>query len=116
LGGFSFSAPGSYQITVADCCLTGDAFDVWLNGVFAFATPSVVVGGPTLSSADWVVGAGSYIVDIFVRDNPYAYGAGYLTIGATDLPLSTPEPGSIVLMASGLLVLAGAGKIRRIMG
>jgi hypothetical protein len=118
LGGFSFMAGGNSLIHVEDCCLYGDAFDIWINGAFAFATPSVPTDGSAgYSMADWVVGPGSYIVDIFVRDNPWGSGGAYLSIGPTTNPVSVPEPGSIVLIASGLFVLAGAGKMRRrIMG
>jgi hypothetical protein len=68
------------------CDSTGQAYDCWTNTGVAFAgtAESVVFGG-----------AANYI------------GFADVTLGASSVPSAVPEPGSIVLLGSGLVGLAG---------
>lgn len=113
-----FFATGPATIKVTDCCLAGDQFTLYDNGILLGTSSFVPIGpgdgcpnadacyaDPLYSHGAWLVGAGVNDITIFMAASPYGSGGAYIEATAT------PEPGSIILLTSG--VLGAFGVIRR---
>ena len=119
---FTLTAPGTLQVT--DAFIFGDTFSVFVNSVLAFTTGGGTQTGPTTSDPDLafsgtgydhgfiVLGAGSYSVDIFTLATPNSSGGGAY-VQVLDATSQVPEPGSLSLLALGLLGLAAASRGKR---
>lgn len=82
---------------------------VWLNGNFLFG--ATAGGGANINEYDIDVaslGAGSHSLQILLADHGGATGY-VISVDATGLPVSVPEPGSLLLLVSSLL---GLGFVR----
>ncbi len=101
---FSVPQTDGYWVTITDCCLTGDYYATWVDGVYLGTTPYVPIGGPTYSSGEFydVLTAGSH--NLQIQDQTlFAQPAGaYYSI-------STPEPSTWVMMGLGFAALGFAG-------
>jgi len=113
--------PELLTVDVQDCCLVGDVYGVTINGAPMGITTPVPLYGPSLSTGSFSahVGAGWSFVTIDDTLLSYIgfadpYGGGIVPGNFSPAGLSeqiysstTPEPGSLMLMGSGLLGLAG---------
>jgi hypothetical protein len=118
---------GTLIITVTDCCLVGDVYEVILNGTSLGWTSEVSIGGPTNSMGVFYapIGAGMFSVDVWditisyigspspfgggIVDNFYSPAGGYLTVELEAIP----EPGTWMLMSAGLAGLVAFSRRRK---
>jgi hypothetical protein len=126
-GPVTFVAPstGTLVATVTDCCIVGDVYQAFLDGVSLGFTSPEAVDGSTPSSGTFtapVIGGTSHTFDINDQilsyiGSPWLYGG---TAGTSFTPAGlfvtlvdvqqTPEPASLGLLSSALL---GFGFLRR---
>ncbi len=109
---FSLATGGILQVT--DAFSFRDKFDVWINSVLAFTTgggsytggftenPDVAFSGGGYDKGSAILSAGNYSVDIFTNDA--WHGGAYVQVLVGNV--GVPEPGTLGLMALGLLGLA----------
>ena len=99
----SFLLPGTsaMEIWYTDCCLPGDSYQLFADGVSLGLTPVSPPFGPTLFTAQ-----GGQVITIEMP----VFGGG-LPAGSSIYTV-TPEPGTILLMATGLLGLGVAMRRR----
>lgn len=135
--GFSFSSlTQRIRLRVTDVGFSGDAFDIFSNGVRILGTPDVTGGVDTgifdpgiafmtagLSSAERLLDAGTYTFMVVLRTagSGFNEGEGFLRVDLVDgtppppPPVDViPEPASVLLMATGLLGLAAVSRRRSI--
>jgi hypothetical protein len=128
--GSGFSIVGSSQavrVRITDAGVSGDAFDVLVNGAPFASTPSVVGGVNTgaltgdaayanaaLSKTEFELAPGSYVITLNVRQTApgFAFGDGFIRadLVATEI---VPEPSVVLLLAAGVGALAAARTRRR---
>ena len=62
----TLTSPALLTVTVADCCIVGDFYAVYVDGEIIGITPEVELFGPTLSSgsASVVLGPGVHMIEI----------------------------------------------------
>lgn len=120
-GPVAFSMPfdGAFTLTVDDCCLVGDVYQVFVDGASLGFTADVPLDGPTLSAGTFseFLTAGAHTYDINDQilsyigfTDPYGGGivpgifspAGLEDIGA----VGTPEPATLGMLGAGLLSVA----------
>lgn len=134
IDGDGFTAQSSVQmmrVRVADAFVNGDAFDIYVDGVLLYQTPTVqgdgyfedfitddpdvAYGNPLLSYFEFFLNpqVSPYLVTLNVREGApdYLDGGGFIRLDNFDIN-TTPEPGAFVLLATGLLGVA-AFKRRR---
>ncbi len=121
-----FVAGAPFKFILTDGFNSGDNFTLFDNAVVVGSLPAGVPGGDcgndepaclaslAHSHAIFDLGPGSYSFTIMVSNSPFGGGAAFfrLEAGLQDVESTIPEPGSILLVASGLLGLA-AVQIRR---
>jgi hypothetical protein len=117
---WTFTAPGfGALLTVTDAYAPGDRFAVYDHGVaigqtsvpgisdgFGSADPAVAAKDPATSSGVFPLAPGPHSITIMPTASPYKLGAAYFRVDAVNA-VSTPEPGSAVLLALGVLGMAG---------
>ena len=124
---FTLSNPATVQFAVEDFVLTGDFYDLILNGTEIMETSHVPAGGSSFSQGTVTenLGAGSYSVaiwDVLLSyigfSSPFGgtvtqfYSPASVTLEA-DLLSSVPEPATVLLACLGLLGIAVNRSIRR---
>jgi hypothetical protein len=115
-------------VSITDAFYAGDAFDIFVDAAAYASTPLVAYGedfitdDPDLAFADSRLShfqffleprANPYTIALNVRDTEFGYGEGYIRAELVPVqPSTVPEPTSLVLLASGLLGIAGAVRRR----
>jgi hypothetical protein len=114
----TLAAPAIFHIS--DLYLSGDSFTVFDFGAPVFSSPPTppgpgcgadvlaCYGDPGMSWGSFVIGPGAHAFDIFIDASPHGGGAAAFMVGAH--PGVVPEPGSVVLLATGIL---GIGMVVR---
>jgi hypothetical protein len=118
---FDLTTGGLTTIQVTDAYITGDQFEVYVDGLLKLTTNSVrEMGGSYAASGDdawpdaryskgWFdLGAGDYVIEI-KNIAGYTSGDGYIRAIQGE---AVPEPMSLVLGAMGLAAMGGLRKLR----
>ena len=108
-----FAAPGGTLVDfhVVDCCIVGDNYTAYLDGVNIGTTPAVALYGPTLSEATFqgTLGPGAshsfYLQDQILSILPAGV---YVEINS-----AAPEPAAWALMMVGVGGMGAALRTRR---
>lgn len=124
--GFLLDVSRRTRVRVTDAGVTGDAFDLFVDGAFRAATPSVPGGGtptglfdgdaawaePGLSHGTLFLDPGRYVITLAVRETAPGldFGEGFLQADAAPLPVPgiVPEPPPLGPLAGGVILLAPA--------
>ncbi len=123
---FSLSADDTCTVQITDAFLTGDQFEVYVDGVLAITTSTPVDGlnlgldtdaawaEPAYSKGCFVLDAGRYELSIKNILIPTGYPDGGAYIRALDgVVPCVPEPSSVVALVSGLGGVLGLAWRRR---
>ncbi|HEY0780182.1 MAG TPA: hypothetical protein VGD56_19605 [Gemmatirosa sp.] len=117
---FTFSTASPVTVSLTDDGVTGDAFDVFVNGAStpAFATPTVAGGIDTsildpnvaftdarLSHGTFDLGPGSYVLQVVLRDEAPGYTTGEGFIRVASVASVVPEPDTRALATGGAVLL-----------
>jgi len=107
---FSVPSSGAYAVTVADCCVVGDYYDVLVDGVLIGTTPTVTNGVSTQLSVGTFIdmlAAGGHQIQMHDEGGPFngQYPAGLSWSVAT----TVPELSTWAMMGLGFAGLAFAG-------
>lgn len=123
-GFFRLLTAGPATIQVVDLGCSGDVFQIAIStggggstsapvdtgcGLFEW-DPDLALLDPSYSRGSFNVGAGDHQIDIGITAYDF-YGVG--AIRALSLNTVVPEPATMVLLATGLVGLAGAGAVQR---
>ncbi len=118
--------PGHVTVSIDDCCLVGDIYEATVGSAPFMWTSVVPLGGPTLSSGSFT-GSSLYspgpltvdVTDLLLSyitptgtEDPWGGGVvppDYSPAGfAVEVDFTpVPEPGSLLLLGSGILALGG---------
>ena len=129
-GAQGFVAPfaGILHMTIEDCCLVGDVYQAFVDGLSLGYTLAEPIGGGTNSTGtfDTPVGAGAHtfdVADILLQyigvDFPFGGGtvpsdytpAGFTVTLSESEPV--PEPATLALLGGGILGLGMVGRRRK---
>jgi len=113
----TFTATTDVLFNITDAYEKGDTFTVDINpGAITFTTDTVPVDAsgavtdpnaafldPTYSHGSWLLGPGSYTVDIYAAASPFSGGGAY-----AEVVTAVPEPTSLLLLLA-VIGSIGAG-------
>jgi hypothetical protein len=112
---FTLAGPSILNITVDDCCVVGDIFDLIVDGSLVAWGSETFTGGLFQGSiTGLVLGAGSHTIDFGLReyccDTAQGGFATYEISGQTSV---VPVPAALPLLASGLGLIGLVARRRR---
>jgi hypothetical protein len=119
--GYTITTPEPIYINITDAFQTGDAFDIYVDGALLFSTPNVISEGTYItdplqaftnaafSSGQFVLGAGTHTIDIFLRNARLGTKEGSGFIRAEPVP----EPTTMLLFGTGIWCIAARYRKRR---
>ena len=127
--GFTVLSPtNQLRVRVTDAGISGDRFQLFSGATLLFTTAVVSNGvdtglfagdqawiDPSLSHGEIILGPGNYTftVQVSATGSGFVDGSGFIRADIVPNNNVVPEPASILLTASGLLVLAFASRRRR---
>lgn len=121
--GFSVESGEQMRIRITDAGDAGDAFAVLVNGSPFGITPSVgyesigaydgdeAWGNALFSQVEFLLNPGRYTIALLVREDAgFGYGEGFIRMDTVGGVSVAPEPGTVLLLATGLV---GTGLVAR---
>jgi hypothetical protein len=108
---FTSAFKTTVEVTITDCCIVGDYYKTWVDGVDVGTTPIVVVEGPTYSSGTFAAAVTAGVNTLQVQDllmlpnGNFPDGSPVLPAGFS-YSISAPEASSLAMMLIGF---AGLG-------
>ena len=119
----TFTVTTNVLFNVTDAFEKGDTFTVDINpGALTFTTDSVPVdpsgttvdpnaafADPTYSHGSWLLGPGTYTVDIFADAAPFGPGGAYAEL----VTAPVPEPSGILLLITAIALIGGGTRARK---
>ena len=123
--GFTVAADQQMRVRITDAGDAGDAFTIFVNGSPFGITPSVgyeSIGAFTgdeawndgrFSQLEFFLNPGQYTLAILVREDVgFGYGDGFIRMDTVGGVSVAPEPGTVLLVATGLLGVAAVARRR----
>ena len=135
---FTVSSTGPFRVRVVDCCVIGDRFrlhtsfpivydygsavDPLLNGVSSgcfdgdtcWADGRLAMISLTFEDpGSWDLGTWGFDIELLENASGTTNGSGFYRVESLSDPGVVPEPSTYLLMASGLVGLAGVARQRR---
>ena len=121
--GFAVESTEQMRIRITDAGDAGDAFAVLVDGTPFGITPSVgyeaigayagddAWGNALFSQLEFFLNPGRYTIALLVREDAgFGFGEGYIRMDTVGGVSVAPEPGTVLLLATGLV---GTGLIAR---
>jgi hypothetical protein len=115
--GFTLDATQRTSLRVTDDGVSGDAYDIFINGVLFGGTPTMPGGvftgafdgdaawaHPALSKTQLFLNPGQYTITLAVREagSGFDFGEGFIRADAAPIGV-VPEPATVVMMFTGLV-------------
>ncbi|MBM6577102.1 FxDxF family PEP-CTERM protein [Microvirga sp. SRT01] len=120
---FEFTVVGNATLKITDAFLSGDQFEVFLNGLSKGLTSTPVNDGSSavdydiafssssFSHGSYVLTSGNYVLTAAVTLSPYGGGGGGVELISSG---AVPEPATWAMMIGGMGVVGGAMRRRRV--
>jgi hypothetical protein len=121
---FEFTVVGNATLKITDAFLSGDQFEVFLNGLSKGLTSTPINDGSTasfdydgafasssFSHGSYVLTSGNYVLTAAVTLSPYGGGGGAVELISSG---AVPEPATWAMMIGGMGVVGGAMRRRRV--
>ena len=122
---WTFTSALPVFFTVVDAFEKGDVFQIFdfgspvgqttavaVDASGSISDPAITITDPTYSRGFFALFAGNHSITIQPTVSPFDGGAAYFRAD-THCPCTAPIPGSLILLGSGIMGLAGVGVRRR---